>query len=155
MFLLNSRNHLTIATLPCSGRSTFTGTGHTFSQSYGAILPSSFTQVLSSALVFSTRPPVSVFGTVIQHLSFSDFSWKLGINYFKCISTPSYSRLSIKIPDFPSISAYTLKPAFPTPGQSSLLRHHITMSYSTGILTRFPSTTLLSLALGADSPCAD
>ncbi len=25
----------------------------------------------------------------------------------------------------------------------------------TGILTRFPSTTLFSLALGADSPCAD
>ena len=28
-------------------------------------------------------------------------------------------------------------------------------SPSTGILTCFPSTTLLSLALGADSPCAD
>ena len=35
----------------------------TFSRSYGAILPSSFTRVLSSALVFSTRPPVSVSGT--------------------------------------------------------------------------------------------
>jgi len=32
----------------------------TFSRSYGAILPSSFTRVVSSALVFSTWPPVSV-----------------------------------------------------------------------------------------------
>ena len=35
-----------------------------FSRSYGGILPSSFNIVLSSALVFSTSPPVSVWGTV-------------------------------------------------------------------------------------------
>ena len=35
-----------------------------FSRSYGGILPSSFNIVLSSALVFSTCPPVSVWGTV-------------------------------------------------------------------------------------------
>ena len=29
------------------------------------------------------------------------------------------------------------------------------MYVGTGILTRFPSTTLFSLALGADSPCSD
>ena len=38
--------------------------GRTFSRSYGTILPSSFTRVLSSALVFSTCPPGSVWGTV-------------------------------------------------------------------------------------------
>ena len=37
-----------------------------FSRSYGGILPSSFNAVLSSALVFSTCPPVSVWGTVIN-----------------------------------------------------------------------------------------
>ena len=42
----------------------FTYQGHTFSRSYGVNLPSSFTRVLSSALVFSTCPPVSVCGTV-------------------------------------------------------------------------------------------
>ena len=34
-----------------------------FSRSYGGILPSSLTTVLPIALVFSTRPPVSVWGT--------------------------------------------------------------------------------------------
>ena len=35
-----------------------------FSRTYGSILPSSFNAVLSSALVCSTSPPVSVWGTV-------------------------------------------------------------------------------------------
>ena len=35
-----------------------------FSRSYGAILPSSLTIVISNAFVSSTRPPVSVCGTV-------------------------------------------------------------------------------------------
>ena len=35
------------------------------SRSYGCILPSSFNIVLSSALVYSTCPPVSVWGTVL------------------------------------------------------------------------------------------
>jgi len=38
--------------------------GRTFSRSYGASLPSSFSWVLSSALEFSSCPPVSVCGTV-------------------------------------------------------------------------------------------
>ena len=38
--------------------------GHTFSRSYGINLPSSFSRVLSSALEFSSYPPVSVCGTV-------------------------------------------------------------------------------------------
>ena len=55
MFLLNSRqDHFTAA--PSRGRP--------FSRSYGAILPNSLTEVLPFALVFSTRLPVSVCGTV-------------------------------------------------------------------------------------------
>ena len=59
MFLINSRHPLVCATskkLP-SWRSPF-------SRSYGGNLPSSFNIVLSNALVFSTYPPVSVWGTV-------------------------------------------------------------------------------------------
>ena len=37
--------------------------GSSFSRSYGGNLPSSLTIVLPIALVFSTRPPVSVWGT--------------------------------------------------------------------------------------------
>ena len=61
MFLINSRHPLVCATskkLP-SWRSPF-------SRSYGGNLPSSFNIVLSSALVCSTCPPVSVWGTVLM-----------------------------------------------------------------------------------------
>ncbi len=61
MFLINSRHPLVCATskkLP-SWRSPF-------SRSYGGNLPSSFNIVLSSASVFSTCPPVSVWGTVLM-----------------------------------------------------------------------------------------
>ena len=40
---------------------------HTLSRSYGVNLPSSLTWLLSSALVFSTRPPESVWGTDTNH----------------------------------------------------------------------------------------
>ena len=61
MFLVNSRHRLVCATprwLP-KRRSPF-------SRSYGGILPSSFNTVLSSALVYSTCPPVLVSGTVYK-----------------------------------------------------------------------------------------
>src|SRR5690606_40226050 len=62
--------------------SLFTYKGRTFSRSYGTILPSSFTRVLSSALGFSPHPPVSVYGTVLYQLKLRGFSWKHGINHF-------------------------------------------------------------------------
>ena len=52
----------------------------TFSRSYGAMLPSSFTRVLSSALEFSSCPPVSVCGTVFMQLKLRGFSWKRGLS---------------------------------------------------------------------------
>ena len=57
--------------------------------------------------------------------------------------------------DLPTLSTYRLKQAIPTACQHNLLRPHIAFESSTGILTRFPSTTHLCLALGADSPYAD
>ena len=55
----------------------------------------------------------------------------------------------------PNSLAYTLEPGQPSPGPPSLLRPPIAIVTSTGILTRFPSTTLFSLALGVDLPCPD
>ena len=59
MFLLNSRYPLVCATQPWLPTA-----GSRLSRSYASNLPSSFSIVLSSALVFSTSPPVSVSGTV-------------------------------------------------------------------------------------------
>ena len=152
MFLINSRSHLVSAAFFRSTREVSHKKRRTFSRSYGTILPSSFTRVLSCALVFSTCPPVSVYGTVLYKLSLRGFSWKPGISNF---STPrkvrSTSHLSvIKKPDLPSSSAYMQVPGLPSPGSLSLLRPPFALIKSPGILTWFPSTTHFCLALGAD-----
>ena len=59
MFLLNSRHPLVCVTPPWLPKE-----GSRLSRSYASNLPSSFSMVLSSALVCSTSPPVSVSGTV-------------------------------------------------------------------------------------------
>ena len=59
MFLVNSRYPLF-----CAPPTRLPASRALFSRSYEGILPSSFNIVLSSALVCSTSPPVSVSGTV-------------------------------------------------------------------------------------------
>ena len=67
----------------------------------------------------------------------------------------SLSRLGIDPPDLPKRSPYSLERGQPTPRWPSLLRPPIAVIRGIGILTNFPSTTALALALGTDSPCAD
>ena len=62
MFLVNSRFSLVSAALSPSQQVT-SGSGPPFSRSYGGILPNSLTTIHSIALVFSTQPPESVWGT--------------------------------------------------------------------------------------------
>src|SRR3546814_15008897 len=85
----------------------------------------------------------------------SDWSSDVCSSDLRFLKESSSSALGIKIPDLPKISAYHLKQGQPTPCWPSLLRPPIAVTRSTGILTRFPSTTLFSLALGTDSPCVD
>lgn len=87
--MLNSRLGLFTAAL--SGFNTLTE--HPFSRSYGVILPSSLTRVLSLTLGFSPRLPVSVCGTGTIFLARS-FSWQCGIRNFGTIF-PSPSQLSL------------------------------------------------------------
>jgi hypothetical protein len=61
VFLVNSRYPLL-----CAPRTRLPGYGAPFFRRYGSILPSSFNIVLSNALVYSTSPPVSVWGTVLS-----------------------------------------------------------------------------------------
>ena len=99
MFLVNSRSHLVTA-----APNSVNHQGRTFSRSYGTILPSSFTSFLSSALEFSSHPPVSVWGTVKHNLKLRGFSWKHGIDYLAPEGVAT-SHLSIKDPDLPKSSA--------------------------------------------------
>ena len=77
MFLVNSRLGLVSATL-----NAFTVNAirirSPLSRSYGGILPSSFTTILSIALVFSTYPPVSVWGTGGSYLAHEAFLGSIG-----------------------------------------------------------------------------
>jgi hypothetical protein len=87
VFLINSCSHLVTATDHSLESKSHHHSQRTFSRSYGTILPSSFTRVLSSALVFSTRPPVSVWSTIPYNLKLRGFSWKYGIIYFITVVT--------------------------------------------------------------------
>ena len=62
--MVNSRYRLFVATPTSSRREALHRQWHTLSRSYGVNLPSSLTRILSNALVYSTRPPESVSGTV-------------------------------------------------------------------------------------------
>jgi hypothetical protein len=113
--------------------------GHPLSQSYGANLPNSLTKVLPFALVFSTRLPVSVCGTVTKVSALRGFSRQPG-------STTSASwariRASAQLADFPtSLITYTLTPTQPIVGwPTSLLSPSLLFSGS-GMLTGYPSPT--------------
>ncbi len=52
-----------VAQVVAPGASPFTYLSTPYPRSYGANLPSSLTKVLSSALGYSPRPPVSVYST--------------------------------------------------------------------------------------------
>ena len=86
MFLVNSRLGLFTAAAFLQ---------HPFSLSYGVILPSSLTIVLSLALGFSPHLPVSVCGTGTLDLT-SGFSWQCEISCFGTyFPSPSHVRNSL------------------------------------------------------------
>ena len=74
-------------------------------------MPSSLTRVLSSALGYSPRPPVSVYGTVGTDVnSAGSISWKHGVNQFVGNLVPSSSLFEDS--DGPFVA---LKPPRPPP----------------------------------------
>ena len=87
-----------------------------------------------------------------QYECIREFSRKHGINHFTALTGFVITPQRYEDPDLPKSSAYTLKPPIPTDGRPILLRPPLYNLHTsgTGILTRFPSTTLFSLALGAD-----
>ena len=91
VFLLNSR--LTLFTVSHQG---FIHEGchpsdHPFFRSYGAILPSSLTGVLSNALGCSPCLPVSVCGTGTYKTSNDDFSRQRSLNQFgSAVASPPH-----------------------------------------------------------------
>ena len=103
----------------------YTLPGRSFSRSYGSILPSSLTRVISLALVFSTCPPVSVWGTGTPcTLARELFSAAWAFSGFTCVFSkrlgiaPLVLRSYVRSGFTWAPSPYTLTPGQPTPGST-------------------------------------
>ena len=115
-------------------------------------MPSSLTRVLPIALVYSTRPPVSVMRYGHAGLA-RGFSRQRGIGHFG----PSGTAIAPqdRAVDLPaaviSLQAWHRNPVT---GWPTLLRHPIaqTTRRGTGLLTRCPSPTAFALGLGPTDP---
>ena len=124
-----------------------------FSRSYGAILPSSLTTLLPSALGFSPHPPVSVYGTgtygaIAAFLDSMDSATSLLI-----FRSPSHFGSCRRV-CLPAIPLCLGRSFHSRPGLSSCVPTVLSIC-STGISTCCPSTTSFDLALGPDLPRAD
>ena len=127
VFLVNSRLGLVTAG-PLSFKSkSYHIAGHSFSRSYGVILPSSLTRTLSSTLGFSPHLPVSVYGTVSLNSRLEGFLGSM-IRVSLC-PRGSYSylrimRMRICLHPLPTY----LNRLFRQTDDLSLLRHPITQT---------------------------
>ena len=100
-------------------------------------MPSSLTMNLSSALVYSTRPPVSVYGTGVRDLELRGFSREPA--YRRCHFTRRLRVLS----RFGSARGFACAPQhlhrfnglFRQPAGVSLLRHPFAVTAGSGMLT--------------------
>ena len=123
------------------------------SRSYGVNLPSSLTVNLSSALVCSTRPPVSVCGTGLSRICLADFLGSLITTAVRSPGGSRYCRVSAPRVDLPALSLPTrFNALFRQCAGVSLLRLHIAPGKGNGIFTVCPSDTPCGFSLGPDLP---
>ena len=143
MFLLNS----------CLGQfSAATSQWHSFSRSYGVILPSSLTMLLPSALGFSPHPPVSVYGTgAIQTIAAFLDAW---LTLFPTLNSVRITSSDCRT-DLPVRLLPCLRRAFHSRLVLSTRVPTVLLYRGTGISTCCPSVTSFDLALGPDLPRAD
>ena len=155
MFLVNSRNPRFTATQQRSRREVRHAARHTFSRSYGAILPSSLASVLSRALGYSPRPPELVCGTDTEGAPLAAFLGSMESPSFQSGDWPHHisaltSRLCLLTP---TRSAYLLEPG--KPNARIGISFFVPASFKAvldgaGILTSLPSPTPFGLGLGPD-----
>ena len=144
MFLLNSRlGHFSAATslwLP-------------FSRSYRVILPSSLAAGHSSALVYSTGPPVSVCGTGRAMVTLRSFSRKHAYVLLlgRSLAILSGSAHPADLPAERTPTPFSA-PIYVGVAALSLFRPSFAHGASSGMLTGCPSVPPFGLSLGPDLP---
>ena len=148
--------------------------GSSFSRSYGCNLPSSLTIVLPIALVFSTRPPVSVWGTGSVPTHCWAFLGSMGSVTSPVAARHHVSGLWLQLSSEPPYTLtrgqpsprFTYPPASPFSYPQPVCRFARRQPLSTrrwawrghggtGISTGCASTTPFGLALAPDSPWED
>ena len=151
MFLINShRSRFSVATDPSHENDQ--GQWHPLSRSYGVILPSSFTTVLSSALGFSPRQPVSVLvrAPILAHHEAFLGDTSDDLHNPKVAQVPPLSissRIFLRL----GLGSHTTNPTVVTPGLL-VSRPPLDQRLEGGvrILTHCPSPTAFALGLGPD-----
>ena len=123
------------------------------SRSYGVNLPSSLTVNLSSALVCSTRPPVSVYGTGLDTICLADFLGSLFTTSIRLPGGSRYYHVSATEVDFPaSVLPTRFNALFRQCAGVSLLRPRIARIKGNGMFTVCPSGSPRGCPLGPDLP---
>ena len=130
----------------------FTLLRRSLSRSYGSNLPNSLTKVLPIPLVYSTRPPVSVCGTVTRTSTLRGFSRQYGLSHLWPLRAPPTPQ--------DQVAGFTWHPHLPTglaPQSNKRLTYppaspHRSTPGGTGILTCCPSPTPFGLGLGPTNP---
>ena len=156
MFLVNSRPSRFSAATSCSSSKSNHNLWRPFSRSYGTILPSSLTMVISNTLGYSPRLPVSVCGTDTCTIRLEGFLGSMDPTTL-CLQETRHNVSELR----ERICLFSL------PTRLNRDFHHpdgltfcVTPSLKhctggTGILTCCPSTTPFGLALGSDLPWED
>jgi hypothetical protein len=175
VFLVNSRYPLVCATHSRLRRKAFTVLGSSFFRSYGGNLPSSLTTVLPIASVFSTCPPVSVWGTGTVSTHCWAFLGSMGSMTSSVATRHHASELRLQLSSEPSYTLTRRQPSlrfiypsaspfsYPPParwdrpeGQPPRRRSWAGRVHGgTGISTSCASTTPRGLVLAPDSPWED
>ena len=123
-----------------------------FSRSYRVNLPSSLTTNHSSALVYSTRSRVSVYGTGDYRVKLSGFSWRLDYVHYRIVPKDApYCQVRLERRTSLPFSTPTLfNRLFRQPAALSLPRRRVAPIVSNGILTVCPSASPKGWTLGPD-----
>ena len=122
--MVNSRLGLFSAAPNSLGREVLHRPELPFSRSYGDNLPSSLTIVLPIALVFSTRPPVSVWGTGTHVTRLEAFPGSMG--WATCpVNGIRPGPQALWVPDFPGTRPTARPGVYQRPGWPTLLRPSI------------------------------
>ena len=123
------------------------------SRSYGVNLPSSLTVNLSRALVYSTRPRVSVYGTGSYMICLADFLGSLITTAIRLPGGARYCPSSASAVDLPAANLpLRFNALFRQCAGVSLLRLHIAHIQGNGIFTVCPSDSPYGCSLGPDLP---